>query len=178
MTDTELKELLANLIKSQQETDRQFRATDKRIEELAKQIGGLGNKFGSFTEGMAFPALEKLLRHRFGMEVVTTRTRAKRNGAIMEIDMLAYAEEGDIYIVEIKSHLRNEDLTQLVQILTNFPQFFPHYAQRPRYGLLAVIDASENLKQQVFQAGIYLATINDDQFTLQIPETFQAKPFI
>ncbi len=211
MTDAELKELLANLIQSQQETGRyleestketekrfketdkqfketlketfketnkQFKETDKKLKELAKQIGGLGNKFGSFTEGMAFPALEKLLRRRFGMEVVTTRTRAKQNGTIMEIDVLAYAQEGDVFIVEIKSHLRAEDLEQIKHILTDFPKFFPQYANRPRYGILAAVDIPENLKQQVLTAGIYLATINDEQFTLQIPKHFQAKSFV
>ena len=210
MTDAELKELLANLIQSQQEigrhleesikeadrrfqeadkrsqeterrfqeTDKQFKKTDKKIKELATQIGGLGNKFGSFTEGMAFPALEKLLRRRFGMEVVATRTRAKRNGALMELDVFAYAPEGEVVIVEVKSHLRAEDLEQIMQILTEFPKFFPQYANYPRYGMLAAVDIAENLRQQVLKAGIYLATINDDQFTLQVPESFRAKSFL
>jgi hypothetical protein len=195
MTDAELKELLANLIHSQQEigrhldesikeaekrsqeTNKQFKKTDKKLKELAKQIGGLGNKFGSFTEGMAFPALDKLLRRRFGMEVVTTRTRAKRNGALMELDVFAYAPEGEVVIVEVKSHLRAEDIEQIVQILTEFPKFFPQYANYPRYGMLAAVDIAESLRQQVLKAGIYLATINDDQFTLQVPESFRAKSF-
>ncbi|NTV95645.1 MAG: DUF3782 domain-containing protein, partial [Thiobacillus sp.] len=52
MSDDELKELVASLTVSQKETDRQ-------LKELGKQIGGLGNKFGSFTEGLALPSLAK-----------------------------------------------------------------------------------------------------------------------
>ena len=44
--------------------------TDNQLKESGKQIGGLGDKFGSFTEGMAFPSLEKMLRERFGMDVI------------------------------------------------------------------------------------------------------------
>jgi hypothetical protein len=60
-----------------------------------KQIGGLGAKFGSFTEGLALPSMETILQQRFGMTVVMPRVRAKRNGEHLEIDVLAYAN-GDI----------------------------------------------------------------------------------
>ena len=36
--------------------------TDRQIRELGKQIGGLGNKFGSFTEGLALPSMQKILQ--------------------------------------------------------------------------------------------------------------------
>src|SRR3954447_2525192 len=48
-------------------TDRVIRATDKQIAELRKELGGLGAKFGGFTEGMAFPSMQKILQERFGM---------------------------------------------------------------------------------------------------------------
>ena len=62
-----------------------------------------------------------------------------------------------------------------MQILTDFPKFFPQYANYPRYGLLAAVNIPDNLKQQVLKTGIDLATINNDQFTLQVPESFQTK---
>jgi hypothetical protein len=93
MTDEELKELVASLTVSQKKTDKQLQQSDlklqklgdisaetsrqvnkmiKTIKELGKQISGLGNKFGSFTEGMAFPSIEKLLREKFKMDVIAT----------------------------------------------------------------------------------------------------------
>jgi hypothetical protein len=45
MTDDELKALVASLAVESKKTDRQ-------LKELGKQIGGLGEKFGSFTEGL------------------------------------------------------------------------------------------------------------------------------
>ncbi|MDM8566917.1 hypothetical protein QUF74_14865 [Candidatus Halobeggiatoa sp. HSG11] len=67
MTDNELKELVASLAISQTETVQQFKETRELLDKIARenkrenkelrqQIGGLGNKFGSFTEGMAFPS--------------------------------------------------------------------------------------------------------------------------
>ncbi len=62
----DIRQLLFELAQSQKETDR-------ITQRNAKLIGDLGNKFGSFTEGMTFPAMEKILRERFGMTTVTTR---------------------------------------------------------------------------------------------------------
>jgi hypothetical protein len=42
-----------------QETDREIWKTSRMIRELKQQISGLGNKFGSFTEGLALPSIEK-----------------------------------------------------------------------------------------------------------------------
>ena len=60
-----------------QETDRKFQETDRlqkenaRLRELGKQIGGLGAK-GSFTEGLALPSMETILRQQFAMEIIAT----------------------------------------------------------------------------------------------------------
>ena len=65
MTDAELKELVASLAVAQRETDWQLKETDrqlrKQLKELGKQIGGLRDKFRSFTEGMALPSMTKIL---------------------------------------------------------------------------------------------------------------------
>ncbi|WP_204369083.1 hypothetical protein [Methylocucumis oryzae] len=119
MTDDELKELVASLAVTQKETDRQ-------LKELGKQIGGLGEKFGGFTEGMAFPSMTKILTEQFGMEIVTPRMKVKKGGDTLELDVFAYAnsERNEAFIVEVKSHLQPEALTQLRTILTRFRQFF------------------------------------------------------
>jgi hypothetical protein len=54
VSDQELKQLVAGIAVAQKETDRQ-------LKELDKQIGGPGNKFGDFAEGMAIPSLVEIL---------------------------------------------------------------------------------------------------------------------
>ena len=121
-TDRQLKETALLLREKSLETDRKFQETDlqrqetdRQLKELGKQIGGLGSKFGSFTEGLALPSMEAILQQRFGMTVVTPRVRARQKGAHLEIDVLAYAN-GDInkaFLLEVKSHPREEAITQL-----------------------------------------------------------------
>jgi hypothetical protein len=184
-TDKQLKEtdLLLKEVSQQQkenaqqikETDRQQQKTDKQLKELGQQIGGLGAKFGSFTEGLALPSMETILRQRFGMEVVSPSVRASEDGQHLEIDVLAYTngELNTAYIVEVKSHAREESITQLKSILQRFRSFFPEHKDKKLYGILAAVHVSPGLREKILQEGFYVARIHDQVFELDIPDNFQ-----
>ncbi|MFZ1828941.1 MAG: DUF3782 domain-containing protein [Candidatus Competibacteraceae bacterium] len=176
-----------------QETDRKFQETDRKfqetaaeikemsrsVKELGQQIGGLGNKFGSFTEGLALPSMQKILRQRFGVDTISPSVRLRREGQHLEIDVLAYAN-GDInaaYVVEVKSHLREADMEQLLKILERFPAWFPEHRDKALYGILAAVDIPDALISPVLAQGLYLARIHDDLFEMQVPNDFQARRF-
>ncbi|ASF45430.1 DUF3782 domain-containing protein [Methylovulum psychrotolerans] len=196
MTDQELKDLVASLAINQQkmseeaalsrqeaaisrqEVDRALKETDKAIKELSKQIGGIANKFGSFTEGLALPSMTKILSEQFGMTTINPSVRVRdKSGNEQEIDVLAYTN-GDIntaIIVEVKSHLREESIEQLLKQCRNFRVLFPELADKKLYGILAAVDASQQLQQKVLAQGLYFAKIHDEQFSLCVPKDF--KPF-
>ena len=181
-TDKQLKEVSQQQKENAQqlkETDRQQQKTDKQLKELGKQIGGLGAKFGSFTEGLALPSMETILRQRFGMEVVSPSVRVSKNGQHLEIDVLAYTngELNTAYIVEVKSHARQEDITQLKSILQRFRRFFPEHKDKKLYGILAAVDLSPELREKILQEGLYVARIHDQVFELDIPDNFQPQTY-
>ena len=170
-TDLQLKEVS----RQQKENAQQQKATDRQLKELGKQIGGLGAKFGSFTEGLALPSMEKILRQRFGMEVVSPSVRVSKDGKHVEIDVLAYTN-GNLntaYIIEVKSHAREESITQLKSILQRFRTFFPEHKDKQLYGILAAVDISPELREKTLQEGFYVARIHDQVFELDTPENFQ-----
>ena len=174
-TADDVWQLLAELTTAQKETDRQLKATDLQLKELGKQIGGLGAKFGSFTEGLALPSMEKILRQRFGMEVVSPSVRVSKEGRHLEIDVLAYAN-GNLntaYVVEVKSHAREESIAQLKSILQRFRSFFPEHRDKQLYGILSAVDMSPELREKTLQEGFYVARIHDEVFELDTPESFQ-----
>ena len=178
-TDLQLKEVS----QAQKATDRQLKElgkqTDRQLKELGKQIGGLGLKFGSFTEGLALPSMEKILRQRFGMEVVSPSVRVSKDGKHVEIDVLAYTN-GNLntaYIVEVKSHAREESITQLKSILQRFRTFFPEHKDKQLYGILAAVDMSPDLREKTLQEGFYVARIHDQVFELDTPENFQPQSY-
>jgi len=190
MTDQELRDLIAELSlstaelrKSQQTTDRQLKEsakeTDRQIKQVNKQLGELGNKFGSFTEGMAFPSMEKSLRNQFKMDVVTLRAKSRHNGASIEIDVMAYdnGSRNEVYLVEVKSHLTRESVDQMLKTIEQFPKFFGAHRDRTIYGVIAAVDIPDNLRAEVLNKGLYLARIHDGTFELLIPRGFKPEAF-
>ena len=181
-TDRKFQETSAEIKATSEEvrkTSEEVRKTSHLVRELGQQIGGLGNKFGSFTEGLALPSMQKILRQRFGVDTVSPSVRLKREGQHLEIDVLAYAN-GDInaaYVVEVKSHLREKDIEQLLKILERFPVWFPEHRHKALYGILAAVDIPEAMIRQVLAEGLYLARIHDDLFEMQVPDDFQPRRF-
>jgi hypothetical protein len=187
-TADEVWQLLGELIQSQKETERrlqeterllkeQSQKTDRQIQELGKQIGGLGKKFGSFTEGLALPSMETILYEKFAMEVVTPSVRVSKRGKHIELDVLAYAngEVNTAIVVEVKSHARQESIGQLITHLQSFREFFPEHGDKKLYGILAAVDLSNALREEVLKAGLYVARIRGEIFELDTPPTFQPK---
>jgi hypothetical protein len=172
-TDRQLKET----DRQQKETERRQQETDRQLKELGRQIGGLGAKFGSFTEGLALPSMETILRQRFGMEVISPSVRVSKDGKHLEIDVLAYTngELNTAYIVEVKSHAREESITQLKSILQRFRSFFTEHKDKKLYGILASVDLSNELREKILQEGFYVARIHDQVFELDIPDNFQPR---
>jgi hypothetical protein len=170
MTDQELKDLVASLAVNQQKMaeetaisrqkqeedfEKSRKENDKAMKELRQQIGGIANKFGSFTEGLALPSMTKILRERFKMEVISPSVRVSKNGIDAEIDVLAYANSSinEAYVVEVKSHLREEAITQLNTLMGNFRALFPEHNDKKLYGIIAAVDMSEMLKKRCWRRG-------------------------
>src|SRR5262245_15039025 len=150
MTDQELRDLVASIATMQAEAARQEekraeerkkveeelaeerRKTERVVRQVNKQLGELGNKFGSFTEGMAFPSMEKILRNYFKMDVVTLRAKSRQNGHSIEIDVMAYdnGSRNEVYLVEVKSHLTRESIDQMLETIEKFPKFFGAHSHR------------------------------------------------
>ncbi len=113
------------------------------------------------------------------METVALRAKSTHGGNSLEVDVLAYSNgsANAVYIVEVKSHLREDGLQQMLNTLAQFPHTFPEHADKRLYGILAVVDVPDALKARVLQAGVYLAMIHDENFILQTPDNFQPRCF-
>jgi len=172
MTAAQLTAFLDNLAIKQ---DR----TEAHIDRVTKQIGELGNKFGSFTEGMAFPSMQKLLVEKFGAEFIAPRAQRRRGGETIELDVMGYSngKANRVIAVEVKSHLRNEHLDEFVETLEKIPKFFPEHRGKEVIGILAAVDIPQDMPKRVAKAGIHLACISDENFLLVDPKGFRAKSF-
>jgi hypothetical protein len=180
----------AQMAASQEAADRRSEAADRRAEaadkerkELRLQIGGLHNKFGSFTEGLLLPSVKKVLNEELELEHVSERTKSNRKidgkKTFMELDAFGYSngERNIACIAEIKSHLREDGIDQILRQLQDFPEFFPNHADKRLYGLIAAVDAPDALKEQVWKAGLYLILVHDDTAELTVPKGFVPKNY-
>lgn len=183
MTTQNLQQMIADLAevqrRNEEERRRETAKTGRFLREVGRHIGALGDRFGSFTEGMAFPSMRKLLEGRFHMNVVAPRVRARREGRSLEIDVLAYsnARINEVYVVEVKSHLREDGLEQMKNILREFRDFFPEHADKKVYGILAAVDVAKGVREKILKEGIYLARIHDEEFDLDVPKGFEPQAF-
>jgi hypothetical protein len=168
------------LLKSQENTDFQIREsqekTDMQLKELGKQIGGLGNKFGSFAEGLAYSSIERILVHDFKMnDFIAPSVRVKRGSLEDEYDVLAYSN-GTIdkgMIVEIKSKLTQRDIDQMTRKMNDVFKVMPEHKDKTFYGMVAYVSGHSDLKRQILKNGWYLAHIGDEIFEMETPVGFQ-----
>ena len=206
-TDEQIAEFVASVAVSQAETDRQLKEsslqlrrelnesslqlrreleeshakTARQITELGQHIGGLHNKFGSYVEALAFPSIERVLSDKFGTDSFSSRCkRSNKQGGLMEVDAIAFSnsEANQVFMIEIKSLLKQDGLEQTLNNLQRFKQFFPEHKDRELFGVLVYTDIKPSgLKQQILKHGIYLAHVSDNLFELQVSDTFQARAF-
>ena len=185
-TDRRLKENFEETdrrLKESFEETKQLRKTvaetSLQIKEQGRQIGGLGRKFGGFTEGMAYPSMKKLLRERFHMEFIVPRVEITRHGKSMELDVFGYSngEENQAVVVEVKSRLDQEGIEQMERIMARFDEFLPEHRDKQRFGIVAAVDCSPEMEELAHRRGFYVARVQDELFVLDSSESFRPRYF-
>ncbi len=173
------EEFHRSLQESREEFDRWMDELRQDRRELGKQIGGLGEKFGSFAEGLALPSMERQLAERFGTTGFAIRPRVRKGKDELEVDAIAYSdgEAGTVCVVDVKSHLRDEGIDQFLRSLEKFPRLFPEHGGKRLIGVLAVVDTRPPVEERVLREGLVLARIRDDVFELQIPPGYEPRTF-
>jgi hypothetical protein len=149
------------------------------LDELGKQVGGVGNKFGRFTEGMALPSVRKLLFKRFGVEDFMPRRQKRVGDETIEMDALGLVngERNEGYIVEIKSHLRSDGLEQMLSMLGRFRSLFTEYRHLKLYGVIVAADASVEVLLEARKAGFYVITFENNLMHFHDDNGFVAKAY-
>ena len=193
MTDKELKGLVASLAvsqkelqesqkglqESQKELQESQKKTDNQIMQVNRQLGEIGNKWGTFAEGMSIASITKILFEKFNIPTVSQNVVKRLNGETIEIDAFGYENStiNTAIIVEIKSHLKESAIEQLEETMANFPKFFPDHAGKKLYGMIACVHAPDSVKNILRKKGIYLTVLHDDIFELYDFKNFTPKDF-
>ena len=182
-TDRQLKESKLELDKQMAETDRQLKEskleldrqmaeTDRQIKKLSKELGHLGNRFGEFNEALVLPSLNRLFEEKFNCKQLSQRYRVLMNGNSIEIDLLAISADS-IYLIEIKSKHRKDDLKQLMNHIEKFKENAPEYQNKKIYGVIVATDYNKDNIKELERKGIYFISIADDLVKLHHSPNFE-----
>ncbi len=152
-----------------------FRDTDKKIKELTETVNALTGKWGKFVEGLVAPCAVRMFKER-GIEVKQTYTRAEsqRDGKQMEIDVLVINDEYAIAI-SVKSTLKVEDVNDHLEDLSNFREFFTHFADKKLLGAVAGIVIEESADKYAYRKGLFVIAQSGEIVKILNDEKFKPK---
>ncbi|MGA1264264.1 MAG: DUF3782 domain-containing protein [Prochlorothrix sp.] len=174
--DRRLSELERFLFESQQEFDRRMaemrQENQESIREMRRMVAGLSDRWGSFVENLVKSSAIAVFEAR-GMNFTSVyRGLGGRYGDFqMEVDVLV-ANDTEVVVIEVKSHLTQEEVEDFLTRLPRFKAVLPFYKDHRVYGAVAGIDIDQGVDRYAYrqglfvlqQAGEFVKIANDDRF--------------
>lgn len=157
----------------------QSKITEKKIKDVGKEIGNLGNSFGKYTEGLLGPSIRKILKEKLGMDTVSRSAESLKQKVRYEIDYLGTVNgnSNQAILVEVKSNLQDKHIEQLKKMIDNFRVAFPEHKDKKVFGAIATVNYDEELREKILENGFYFMNIKDEVAHLDIPKNFEPRGF-
>ncbi len=177
-TDRRFQETEKLLTKKFQETDKlltkKFQETDKKIKELAALFT---TQWGKLIETLVEGDLVKLLKSR-GIQVERTIERIKGNhkGQNFEYDIIAVNGD-EIVIVEVKTTLRPQDVTDFHEKLWKAKTYMTEYKDKVVYGSVAFLTSEGASERMAEKLGFFVIKATGSSSSIVNKEDFQPKAF-
>jgi Holliday junction resolvase len=158
-TIEELRDLDKKLKISKEETDRMFRATDRKLNKL---IYSFEDQWGRLIESLIEGGLVKLMNSR-GIEVHRTSTRVTGdyNGRQYEFDIIAH-NGNEIVIVEVKSGLNVKKVKEFLEELSQVKIWLHEYRDYKVYGAVAFLKSNEESTKFAERNGLFVIKATGD----------------
>ena len=165
---------MAEIREYQKETARQMKETDRR---LKKAEGLFTSQWGKLMESLVEGDLVPLLKQR-GIEVERTlqRMTGRRNGEHFEIDIVA-ANGAEVVVVEVKTTLRSEDVTEFLDKLSQFVEWSPEYRERRIYGAVAYLKSDASVTKYADRRGLFVIRATGNSASIVNEPDFEPRAF-
>ncbi len=157
-----------------EETALQMKETDRRLKKAEAMFT---SQWGKLMESLVNGDLVPLLNER-GIEVDTThqRRRGRRNGEHFEIDIVA-VNGREVVVVEVKTTLRSEDVTEFLAKLPEFPDFCKEYRGRRLLGAVAYLDSDASVTRYAERQGLFVIRATGSSASILNPLDFEPRVF-
>ena len=151
-----------------------MKETDRR---LKKAEGLFTSQWGKLLESLVEGDLVPLLNDR-GIVVETTHQRRKgrMGGEHFEIDIVA-VNGREVVVVEVKTTLRSEDVTEFLAKLSVFPDFCKEYRGRRILGAVAYLDTAASVITYAERQGLFVIRATGSSASIVNGPDFEPREF-
>ncbi len=124
--------------------------------ERNKQWTALAKKMGTITEDLISPAVRPAIRRYFNCDPAYKGLNILKrvDGQDYEIDVLAVCEDA-VFMIEVKSTLRNNYVDEMVEKASHFFEFFPEYLGKKLILIMGSIVFPEKVMHYASKNSIY-----------------------
>jgi len=169
------RELWFQNAERQHEKDRQERLEAEA--ELRQQMAGLTKSLGLFAESMVYPSVTRLFAERgINLTGIYSRSRERRNGSTMEVDVLGAGSEV-VVDIEVKLRLEVSDVKDFLKQLPQFFDFFPRFRGLKLYGAVAGMSIDKEVERFAYKQGLFVLAPSGDNMRILNDEIFEPHIF-
>ncbi|WP_411376611.1 hypothetical protein GFV12_06715 [Desulfurobacterium thermolithotrophum] len=129
---------------------------EKEVRRMNKQWGELANKMGTIVEDIVFPAARPVIRKYFKCDPLDLmmNVERKRGKKREEFDVIAICED-KVFLIEVKSTLRQEHVGYIKEKAERFRELFPEYRNKDIILILASLSIKKEVLNKLTKEGIY-----------------------
>ena len=152
----------------------QMKETDRRLRKAEELFT---SQWGKLMESLVEGDLVSLLRERgVAVDETSQRLTGRRNGEHTEFDILA-ANGAEVVVVEVKTTLRPEDVTDFLSKLAWFTDWFPTYRERPIYGAVAYLKSDSSVTRHAERQGLFVIRATGNSASIVNEPDFKPRAF-
>jgi len=174
----DLKQMMADLLRSQIETDKQFKETDRKLDKRFNELYGMfSSQWGRLIESLVEGDLVGILQER-GIEVEQTSRRLKgsHKGQNYEFDIIAL-NGSEVVVVEVKTTLKPKHVRRFVDKMDSFKTWVKRYAPHTVYGAVAFLQADAGAEQMAESKGLFVIRATGDSAAIVNKADFVPREF-
>lgn len=179
---TTLEKLEELIYKGFKETDeriaRLHRETQKEIDKVAKQLGGVTESLGRFSEQGVLAAVKQLFDKRgIPLNHLYRNLTGPLNGETMETDVIGVGPEHAV-LIEVKLRLRQADIKEFLEKkMPRFFKFFPNLRRPVLYGGVAGMSIDEDADRFAYKQGLFVITQSGENLRIINDKKFKPRSF-
>ena len=165
-SDKKLKDSMAASDKElkayQKETAIQMKETDRKLDKIAKMIGGVSKSQGDVAEDFFYNSFIKDTHLGNLSFDDITKNMFKHRGNIQEEYDIFLTNGDSIAIVEVKYKAHLNDIKKLERKFNNFKKLFPIYKEYKLYRALASFYMNQDTKNELLEQGFFVVERHGD----------------